>query len=153
MAAVVTQGLRRSFAERDVLRSIDLEIAPGEFVALLGRSGSGKSTLLRILAGLDRGAEGTIWVPERRAVVFQDPRLLPWRSVLANVVLGLRGRGAEQQGRRALHEVGLDGHEYDWPRPCQGARPNEWPWPGRSSANPTCCCWTSPSARSTRSPG
>ena len=120
MAAVVTQGLRRSFAERDVLRSIDLEIAPGEFVALLGRSGSGKSTLLRILAGLDRGAEGTIWVPERRAVVFQDPRLLPWRSVLANVVLGLRGRGAEQQGRRALHEVGLDGHEYDWPKTLSG---------------------------------
>lgn len=120
MAAVVTQGLRRSFAAREVLRSIDLEIAPGEFVALLGRSGSGKSTLLRILAGLDRGAEGTIWVPERRAVVFQDPRLLPWRSVIANVVLGLRGRGAEQQGRHALHEVGLDGHEHDWPKTLSG---------------------------------
>ena len=120
MAAVVTQGLRRSFGTREVLRWIDLEIAPGEFVALLGRSGSGKSTLLRILAGLDHGADGVIWVPETRAVVFQDPRLLPWRSVLANVVLGLRGRGAEQEGRHALHEVGLDGHEDDWPKTLSG---------------------------------
>ncbi len=120
MAAVVTRGLSRSFGDREVLRRIDLEIAPDEFVALLGRSGSGKSTLLRILAGLDHGAAGEAWVPERRAVVFQDPRLLPWRSVLDNVVLGLPGPGALEDGRRALSEVGLEGHEWDWPKTLSG---------------------------------
>ena len=120
MAAVVTRGLSRSFGDREVLRRIDLEIRPDEFVALLGRSGSGKSTLLRILAALDHGAEGDAWVPERRAVVFQDPRLLPWKSVLDNVVLGLPGPSALENGRRALAEVGLDGHEQDWPKTLSG---------------------------------
>jgi sulfonate transport system ATP-binding protein len=103
-----------------VLRSIDVELRPGEFVALLGRSGSGKTTLLRILAGLDTGAEGDAHVPERRSVVFQDPRLLPWASVLDNVVLGLHGRAAEAQGRAAIDEVGLAGHEHDWPKTLSG---------------------------------
>ena len=120
MAAVVTVGLKRSFGDREILRSIDLELAPDEFVALLGRSGSGKSTLLRILAGLDRGAQGEIWVPERRAVVFQDARLLPWRSVLDNVILGQNGREAREAGRRALTEVGLAGHQDVWPKTLSG---------------------------------
>ena len=64
-----------------MLKSLDLDIARGEFVALLGRSGSGKSTLLRALAGLDRDVAGwgTITVPDKVSVVFQDSRLLPWR--------------------------------------------------------------------------
>jgi sulfonate transport system ATP-binding protein len=119
-AAVVTEGLRRSFGDRDVLRGIDLRVRPGEFVALLGRSGSGKTTLLRALAGLDPEAEGDAWVPERRSVVFQDARLLPWASVLANVVLGLGGPGAVAHGRAALAEVGLAGHEDDWPKTLSG---------------------------------
>ena len=118
--AVATRGLRRVFGDREVLRGLDLELAPGEFVALLGRSGSGKSTLLRALAGLDAGAEGDVFVPARRSVVFQDPRLLPWADVLANVVLGLRGRDAEGRGRAALDEVGLGGHERDWPKTLSG---------------------------------
>ncbi len=114
------RGLRRSFGARDVLRGLDLDLRPGEFVALLGRSGSGKTTLLRALAGLDRGAEGEGWVPERRSVVFQDARLLPWATVLDNVVLGLGGRDPLAAGRRALAEVGLDGHEDDWPKTLSG---------------------------------
>jgi sulfonate transport system ATP-binding protein len=118
--AVATRGVRRTFGDRQVLQGIDLAIRPGEFVALLGRSGSGKSTLLRALAGLDRDVVGAIEVPERRAVVFQDARLLPWASVLDNVVLGLHGPDAEAQGRRALDEVGLAGHEDDWPKTLSG---------------------------------
>jgi sulfonate transport system ATP-binding protein len=118
--SVRVRGLRRSFGERDVLQGIDLSIRPGEFVALLGRSGSGKSTLLRILAGLDRAANGSAAVPNRRAVVFQDPRLLPWASVLDNVILGQRGKAAAERGREALREVGLDGHENDWPKTLSG---------------------------------
>lgn len=118
--AVDVVGVRRSFGDRQVLRGIDLLLPPGEMVALLGRSGSGKSTLLRALAGLDRDVVGAIRVPERRAVVFQDARLLPWASVSDNVVLGLDGPDADARGRRALAEVGLDGHEDDWPKTLSG---------------------------------
>jgi sulfonate transport system ATP-binding protein len=115
-------GVRRTFGGREVLRGIDLEFQPGEFVALLGRSGSGKSTLLRALAGLDQEVEGDITVPTARSVVFQDPRLLPWASVLDNVVLGLDGSRADASaaGRAALDEVGLAGHEDDWPKTLSG---------------------------------
>jgi sulfonate transport system ATP-binding protein len=119
-AAVVVRGLRRNFGEREVLRGIDFTIARRQFVALLGRSGSGKSTILRALAGLDPGAVGELYVPARRSVVYQEPRLLPWARVLANVVLGLDGRDAAARGRAALDEVGLDGHEDDWPKTLSG---------------------------------
>jgi sulfonate transport system ATP-binding protein len=118
--AVVVRGLRRSFGARDVLQGIDLTIRRGEFVALLGRSGSGKSTILRALAGLDGGAAGELLVPGRRSVVFQDPRLLPWADVLANVLIGTSGPGNEARGRTALAEVGLGGHERDWPKTLSG---------------------------------
>ena len=124
--AVATRGLRRAFGDRQVLRSIDIELRPGEFVALLGRSGSGKTTLLRILAGLDPGAEGDAYVPERRSVVFQDARLLPWATVLDNVTLGLRAGGRRglddhrDRGLAAIAEVGLAGHERDWPKTLSG---------------------------------
>jgi sulfonate transport system ATP-binding protein len=118
--AVRTSSVRRRFGDRVVLDGLDIDIRKGEFVALLGRSGSGKSTFLRALAGLDEGAEGAILVPEARSVVFQDPRLLPWASVLDNVVLGLRGATAREQGREVLREVGLDGHEDAWPKTLSG---------------------------------
>src|SRR6202043_2472572 len=118
--AVLARSMSRSFGGRDVLRRLDLGIAPGEFVALLGRSGTGKSTLLRILGGLDPDYGGDVLVPQRRAVVFQEPRLTPWQRVLPNVALGLRagpdGRSAlRRQGLDALAEVGLAGHARAWP--------------------------------------
>jgi sulfonate transport system ATP-binding protein len=117
---VRAEAVTRSFGARHVLAGVDFELQLGEFVALLGRSGSGKSTLLRALADLDDGVQGRIVVPERRAVVFQDPRLLPWARVLDNVVLGSRRRDARERGRTALAEVGLEGHERDWPKTLSG---------------------------------
>jgi sulfonate transport system ATP-binding protein len=99
---VSLNGVGRTFpgpdgSARVVLRDIELDIRPGEVIALLGASGSGKSTLLRLVAGLDAPNTGTITidgapvapVDQRGAVAFQEPRLLPWRSVERNVQLGL----------------------------------------------------------------
>ncbi|MGK8524627.1 ABC transporter ATP-binding protein [Nocardia asteroides] len=119
---VRARRLRRGFGDRVVLRDLDLDIARGEFVALLGRSGSGKSTLLRALAELDFDVPGSgeLSVPTERSVVFQDSRLLPWVRVLENVTLGLGGKDAAGRGRAALAEVGLAGREKAWPKELSG---------------------------------
>ena len=115
------RGLTRAFDGRPVLDGVDLDIAPGEFVALLGVSGTGKSTLLRALAGLDREVTGELSVPGTVAVAFQEPRLLPWRRVLANVSLGLRAEDRpDTVGRRALEEVGLTERAGAWPLTLSG---------------------------------
>lgn len=101
-SAVRLRGLTRSFAGRKVLDGIDLDIPAGQFTALLGHSGSGKSTLLRAVAGLDHEVEGSgqLTAPERVSVVFQDSRLLPWRRVLDNVLLGTEGRRLPRRAGR-----------------------------------------------------
>ncbi|MEV4641698.1 ABC transporter ATP-binding protein [Actinoplanes sp. NPDC049548] len=121
--AVRVRDLHRSFSQNGgVLNGLDLDIAAGEFVALIGRSGTGKSTLLRALAGLDRevAGHGRIAVPDAVSVVFQDSRLLPWKRILDNVVFGLRGADAAERGRHALAEVGLAGRERAWPYQLSG---------------------------------
>jgi sulfonate transport system ATP-binding protein len=120
--AVELRSLTRKFGERTILNGLDLSIADGEFVALLGSSGSGKTTLLRAIAGLDHGTSGSgsIDVPANRAVVFQDARLLPWERVLENVLLGLDVPEARALGTAALAEVGLAGREDAWPYQLSG---------------------------------
>jgi sulfonate transport system ATP-binding protein len=121
MVAVTATDVRRDFGGREVLRGLDLSLEDGEFVALLGRSGTGKSTLLRVLGGLDPSYSGDVLVPERRAVVFQEPRLIPWQRVLPNVSLGLapKASGGRDGLRRlsldALSEVGLTAQSRTWP--------------------------------------
>ncbi|GAA2033698.1 ABC transporter ATP-binding protein [Agromyces tropicus] len=123
-APVALRGVGRAFAApdggtRDVLRGVDLDIAAGEIVAILGPSGCGKSTLLRIVAGLDHPTSGEADIDGepvqsydvRCAVGFQEPRLLPWRSLERNVALGLPRGTARRAGRahvaRLLELVGL----------------------------------------------
>jgi sulfonate transport system ATP-binding protein len=113
--------VRKAFAEREVLAGVDLTVATGEIVSLLGASGSGKTTLLRIVASLETATSGNLRVAQNRSVVFQEPRLLPFRKVSANVTLGLskaQRRVADVNG--ALEEVGLQAHAKAWPSSLSG---------------------------------
>jgi sulfonate transport system ATP-binding protein len=114
-AAASVRGLSRRFGHRAVLDGLDLDIAPGEFVALIGRSGSGKSTLLRALAGLDQEMTGQLHVTGPVSVAFQEPRLVPWKKVLDNVALGLRVADSRAVARGGLEEVGLAERADAWP--------------------------------------
>jgi sulfonate transport system ATP-binding protein len=114
------RGLHRSFGDRTVLDGVDLDIEQGEFVALLGRSGSGKSTLLRVLAGLDSAHDGDLSVNGEVAVAFQEPRLVPWKRVHANIALGLDGPDPQARTLAALEEVGLTGRRDAWPLTLSG---------------------------------
>ncbi|MDR1646916.1 MAG: ABC transporter ATP-binding protein [Zoogloeaceae bacterium] len=128
----VSHGFETPQGRLDVLREITLDIAPGEFVALLGASGCGKSTLLRLIAGLERADSGTILQDDlpiarpdpSRIVVFQDPTLFPWRKVWDNVALGLEARGVLKQEKArvnaALEKVGLHSFAQVWPHQLSG---------------------------------
>ncbi len=121
-APIHVRHLVRAFGGRTVLDDLSIDIAPGEFVALIGKSGSGKSTFLRALAGLDDDADGagTLQVPDSISVLFQDSRLLPWDRVIDNVALGVRGPDAPARAREVLAAVGLAGHEQAWPSTLSG---------------------------------
>jgi len=127
---LTARALGKSYGARTVLTNLDLTLAPGEFLGVVGRSGCGKSTLLRLLAGLETPDAGQISlgdVPlsgpnERARVMFQEPRLLPWKRVAANVALGLRGPDARQRARAALQQVGLDDRADEWPATLSGGQ-------------------------------
>lgn len=114
MAAVtaLTVDIRaKAFAGKPVLGAVAFELSPGERVALSGPSGIGKSTLLQMIAGLDAAFDGTICRPGGRvAMVFQTPRLLPWRTLAENIAL-VPGSGGLARAKRLLGDVGLTGAE------------------------------------------
>jgi sulfonate transport system ATP-binding protein len=126
---VVLEALEKSFGERRVLQGLDLSVAPGEFVTVVGRSGCGKSTLLRLLGGLEEPSAGSARIVNDAGhdaqatlrIVFQEPRLLPWRSVLDNVRIGITG-GDAAAAREALASVGLADRATEYPGVLSGGQ-------------------------------
>jgi sulfonate transport system ATP-binding protein len=128
--AEVSRTFDRNRAAIPVLDDITFTVDRGEFVAILGPSGCGKSTILRLIAGLDQPTSGTVAIggrpvsvtDDRCAVVFQEPRLLPWRTVAANVALGARRSKGDREGRirDLLAEVGLGDSGGAWPHQLSG---------------------------------
>ena len=111
--ALQLDGVRRVFENNVVIDHIDLQVEPGEFLAILGPSGCGKSTLLRLIARLAEPDAGRITlapddVPFQTAFVFQDAHLLPWRNVLDNVALPLELMGETPAARRQKARAALD---------------------------------------------
>jgi sulfonate transport system ATP-binding protein len=120
-AAIDLTGAEKSFGSRTIFDGLDLRVAPGEFVALLGASGSGKTTLLRVLLGLERLEGGIGRVATPSSVVFQEPRLVPSQKVWRKVLLGVpRGTASKARALAALDEVGLRDHADVWPATLSG---------------------------------
>jgi sulfonate transport system ATP-binding protein len=128
-AEVALLGVYKSFGERRVLEDLDLEIAAGQFVAIVGRSGGGKTTIMRLLSGLDRPSAGEVLVARKPVaglqadvrLLFQDARLLPWQTAIGNVGIA-RGPDWRSTATKALADVGLAGRENDWPAVLSGGQ-------------------------------
>ncbi len=133
-AEVRLSGVEKTFGTNTVLSRLDLTIRSGEFLSIVGKSGCGKSTLLRLLTGLDQPTRGEVTVDghapaDQRGEVrlmFQEPRLLPWASVIDNVAVGLPEGGTlanrRAQAEAALAEVQLPGKAQDWPASLSGGQ-------------------------------
>jgi ABC-type nitrate/sulfonate/bicarbonate transport system ATPase subunit len=134
---VTVRDLSKSFTlngqRLNVLRDLHLDVLGGEALAIVGPSGCGKTTLLRVLAGLESPDRGHVLIDghpvqgvgTERAIIFQEPRLLPWLTVLGNVAFGLQVRGtprdrAEARARHYIRLVGLAEFENAFPRQLSG---------------------------------
>jgi len=131
--SVEIRNVAKRFGEKQVLADTSLSIQEGEFIAIVGRSGCGKSTLLRLIAGLEQATGGSLARGGRQIdgigsdtrFMFQDARLLPWKSVLDNVRLGALKSGpadAGQQAYEALKLVGLEDRADEWPSVLSGGQ-------------------------------
>ncbi|EHM47144.1 aliphatic sulfonates ABC transporter ATP-binding protein [Yokenella regensburgei] len=126
---LLLNNIHKRYGSNQVLNALDLHIPSGQFVAVVGRSGGGKSTLLRLLAGLERADDGELLagttplasLQDDTRMMFQDARLLPWKTVIDNVGLGLKGRWRDA-ALQALAAVGLENRAGEWPAALSGGQ-------------------------------
>lgn len=121
--------VEKSFGALNVLSNFNIEVAAGQFLAVVGRSGGGKSTLMRLIAGLDTASSGRVGIGGRKVerlhpsvrLLFQEARLVPWQRVVENVGIA-RGANWQEKARNTLADVGLEGREDDWPSVLSGGQ-------------------------------
>lgn len=126
---LLLKAVGKRYGDNVVLNDLDLHIPAGQFVAVVGRSGGGKSTLLRLLAGLEKPNAGELLAgngplaasQQETRLMFQDARLLPWKSVIDNVGLGLQGKWRDR-ALDALAAVGLENRAGEWPAALSGGQ-------------------------------
>lgn len=127
--SIQIEGLIKSFGQTTVLKDVNLQVNKGEFIAIVGKSGCGKSTLLRLIAGLEDKTSGTLLLNgqedksqrEGVRVLFQEPRLLPWKSVISNVSIASVTKDKES-AQKALESVGLAEKGDEWPSKLSGGQ-------------------------------
>jgi sulfonate transport system ATP-binding protein len=124
-------GLAKNFGNNRVLTDVQLDVPAGQFLAIVGKSGCGKSTLLRLIAGLEAPSAGSVDFGRNAGanptrMMFQEPRLLPWKRIADNVLVGLtgiaKGLGARVRALELLDEVGLRDRAEDWPAVLSGGQ-------------------------------
>ena len=126
---LLLNAVGKRYGDNVVINDLDLHIPAGQFVAVVGRSGGGKSTLLRRLAGLEKPNAGELLAgngpltasQQETRLMFQDARLLPWKSVIDNVGLGLQGKWRDR-ALEALAAVGLENRAGEWPAALSGGQ-------------------------------
>ncbi|MEJ5072306.1 aliphatic sulfonates ABC transporter ATP-binding protein [Enterobacter ludwigii] len=126
---LLLNNIGKRYGSNTVLNELDLHIPAGQFVAVVGRSGGGKSTLLRLLAGLEKPNAGELLAgngplaasQQETRMMFQDARLLPWKTVIDNVGLGLKGKWRDA-ALEALAAVGLENRAEEWPAALSGGQ-------------------------------
>ena len=126
---LLLNNIGKRYGSNTVLNELDLHIPAGQFVAVVGRSGGGKSTLLRLLAGLEKPNAGELLAgngplaasQQETRMMFQDARLLPWKTVIDNVGLVLKGKWRDA-ALQALAAVGLENRAEEWPAALSGGQ-------------------------------
>ncbi|WP_238915561.1 ATP-binding cassette domain-containing protein [Clostridium sp. YIM B02555] len=121
--------LQKNFGDAIVLEDIELNIEPGEFIAIVGRSGCGKSTLLRLISGLEEATQGGVYLDNNKIqginldirYIFQEARLLPWKSIVDNVRIGAENKDKDI-ALKALKDVGLEDKAKQWPSVLSGGQ-------------------------------
>jgi nitrate/nitrite transport system ATP-binding protein len=161
------EGLAKRFpgAGEPVVDSVNFGIERGEFVCIVGHSGCGKTTILNVLAGLDKASEGYVFMDNRevrgpsleRGVVFQGHALMPWLSVRSNIAFAVRSKWPDWNGAQVNEQVekyvamvGLAGAIDKKPSQLSGGMKQRVGIARAFAIQRRCCCWTNPSARSTR---
>jgi len=127
MSFLTVANVSKSFAGPPVVDGVSLEVARGEFFALLGPSGCGKSTLLKIIAGLEKADSGSLEVPRPLSMDFQSAALLPWLTVEENVAFGLHAlskskKDIESSIKKFVNMVGLAPFASKYPRELSGGQ-------------------------------
>jgi sulfonate transport system ATP-binding protein len=125
---LLLNGVTKRYGENTILNALDLHIPAGQFVAVVGRSGGGKYAAA-LLAGLEAPNGGDILagttplanIQDDTRMMFQDARLLPWKTVIDNVGLGLKGNWRDE-ARQALAAVGLENRAGEWPAALSGGQ-------------------------------